>query len=114
MFGLKTWEIVGGILFIFAIVAVIFGVGYASGSNHVQKKFDSYKADQAQAVEADRSGKQDKSDSIDEDAAKQIQDLMIKNAQLQRDLDAETVKPDYDCIVPESGRMLLNNSIRSN
>ena len=112
--GLKPIEVIGGILFILAILGCFFGMGWVSGSNHVQKKFDAYKSSQAVAVEADRSGRQDKADSIDEQASQQIQDLMIKNAKLQEELDAETVKPNYDCVIPDAGIKLHNDAIRTN
>jgi len=99
---------------VLAVLALIFGSGWYFRGIRAERDMLAYKTSQDQAVEKDRSQKQEKSDKIDEEAAAQIQELMVKNAQLQTQLEKESIKPDYDCVVPSAGVSIHNNAIRAN
>ena len=113
MFGLKTAEIISGILFIFAVVGTIFGLGAYVGSSHVQKKFDAYKNGQALAVEADRSKRQTKADQLDEVGMKQLQDALVENEKLKDQMNDEIRKDAYNCQLPSSGVVQYRKHLHS-
>jgi len=110
--GLKPIEVIGGILFILAILGCFFGMGWVSGSNHVQKKFDAYKSSQAVAVEADRSKRQTNADQLDEVGMKQLQDALVENEKLKDQMNDEIRKDAYNCQLPSSGVVQYRKHLR--
>lgn len=107
----KYWKPLAVVLGILALLGGVYFKGYRNGKETVYAEWTQAEKQRADAIEADRQGRQNKADAIDEDTNKIIQDLSIKNAAMQRELDDERIKPDYDCVVPLSGVQLYNKAV---